>query len=79
MTDKRRDYSTLAAVIIAVVSFLVTAYASYAHNDKDITSRVVAVEVKQTNDHDAIIRIEAKQDKTNDKLDRLVEWALGGK
>lgn len=58
----------LPALIAAGLSLI----AGYLHNDKDLTSRVVALETKQTDDHDSIVH-------TRDQVDRLVEWALGHK
>ena len=71
MTDKRRDYSTLAAVAIAVLSFLVSAYVGYSHNDKETASRISVVETQQKNDGATIQRIEGKVDTLDSKLDAL--------
>jgi hypothetical protein len=60
----------LAAIIIALLSLAVAAWSDYSHNDKEIASRVTAVETQQKGDHEGIQRVESK-------VDRLVEWALG--
>lgn len=76
---KRLTPEIVVTIVIALLSLVLSAYAGYSHNDKEITSRVVAVETQQKNDHDAINRVEGKVDKVDGKLDRLVEWALGKK
>lgn len=58
----------LPALIAAGLSLV----AGYFHNDKDLTSRVTAVETQQKNDHEAIVH-------TSEQVDKLVEWALGHK
>lgn len=60
----------IVAVVIALLSLIVSGYASYSHNDKEISNRVTAVEVQQRNDTDGIKRVEGK-------VDRLLDWALG--
>jgi hypothetical protein len=77
MTTKTHDRTIITTVIIAIVSLLLSAYIGYSHNDKDISNRMVTVETQQKNDEQALIRIENQVDKTNLKIDRLVEWALG--
>ena len=71
MTDKRRDYSTIASVILAMLALLVSAYAGYSHNDKETTSRISVVETQQKNDGATIQRIEGKVDTLDSKLDTL--------
>ena len=71
MTDKRRDYSTIASVILAMLAFLVSAYAGYSHNDKETAQRITVVETQQKNDGAAINRIEGKVDTLDNKLDKL--------
>lgn len=76
---KATNRSTLAAIIIAIVSALLSGWVGYSHNDKEISNRVVAVETQQKNDHEGITRVEGKVDKVDSKVDRLVEWAFGSK
>ena len=71
MTDKRRDYSTIASVILAMLAFLVSAYAGYSSNDKETAQRITVVETQQKNDGAAINRIEGKVDTLDTKLDAL--------
>lgn len=78
MTQQRKyDYMLIATIVIALMSFIVSAYAGYTSNDKVTSGRITALESQQQNDRESIIRIENRVDKANDKLDRLVEWALG--
>ncbi len=56
----------------ALIAAGMSAFAGYLHNDKDLISRVVALETGRTEDGKRLDRIE-------NKLDKLVEWALGAK
>lgn len=69
----------LVPVILALGSLLLSGYAAYSHNDKEISNRVTAVETQQKNDHEGIQRVETQLEKVDGKIDRLVEWALGSK
>lgn len=68
----RLSSEALAAIIIALLSLALSAYAGYSHNDKDISNRVTAIETQQKNDGATIQRVESK-------VDQLVAWALGKK
>lgn len=69
---KQLSSEALVAILVALLSLAVSAYAGYAHNDKDISNRVSVIETQQKNDGATIQRVEGK-------VDRLVEWALGKK
>lgn len=64
----RKSPDALAAIILALLSFVVTAYASYAHNDKELTSRIAVLETHRTDDKERLDRIETK-------IDSLLRWA----
>jgi hypothetical protein len=66
----RFDAGTIAAILIALLSMLVSAFTGYSHNDKDIASRISVVETQQKGDHEGIQRVETK-------VDRLLDWAIG--
>lgn len=62
----------LIPILLALGSLGITGYNAYMHNDKELTSRVTAVEVQQKNDGGRLERME-------DKLDRVVEAVTGRK
>lgn len=62
----------LSAILIALLSLVLSAYSGYSHNDKQIEHRLSVVETQQQNDGPRLERME-------NKLDKLVEWALGHK
>jgi hypothetical protein len=62
----------LLPLVIAGVSLAVSSWASYTSNDKELTSRVTAIETQQKNDLKSIDRIETK-------LDKLYEYLTGRK
>lgn len=55
------------ALLISGVSLLGSMYASYTHNDKEITSRLTTVESHQGD-------VDHRLNRMEDKLDRLIEW-----
>lgn len=65
-------FGWMVPIIIALLSLAVSGFAAYSHNDKEIASRVTAVETQQKNDHEGIKEL-------NEKVDRLLIWALGSK
>lgn len=58
------------ALILAGLSALGTLYLEYSHNDRELTQRVSALEQHKTDESSRLDRIE-------NKVDKLVEWALG--
>lgn len=76
-TRSQFDAALITTIVIAVLSLAMSAWVSYAHNDKDLTSRVTAVETQQKNDHEGMQRVDGKLDKLDEKVNKLVEWALG--
>jgi hypothetical protein len=61
-----RNGQVIATIVIALVSLALSAFAAYTRTDKDITTRLVTVEVQQKNDEattkDRLDRIERKLD-----------------
>ena len=74
-----KNLSPLVALIIALVSLLVSAWGGYAYNDKVISERVTAVETQQKDDGQSINRVEQKIDTIDNKVDQLVLGLLGKK
>lgn len=60
------------AIIVALLSMLLSSYGEYMHNDKAIEHRLTAMEKQQENDQPRLRRME-------DKLDQLLGWAMGPK
>lgn len=56
----------------ALIAGGLSVLAGYMRNDKDLTTRVTALEAHRTDDAARLDRIETK-------LDRLVGWAFGSK
>lgn len=59
-------------IALAILSLAMSTYAAYSHNDKAIEHRLTVVETQQQVDAGRLERME-------NKIDRLVEWALGKK
>lgn len=62
--------ATLIPVAVALASLAISAFTSYAGNDKTLTSRITAVETRQEDDRAALRRIEVK-------VDRIYEIVVG--
>ena len=62
--------STWLALALAGLSILGTLYIEYTHTDRDNAVRISALEAHQGDTGQRLDRME-------NKLDRLVEWALG--
>jgi hypothetical protein len=60
----------LLPITISLGGFAISAFASYSHNDKDLTSRITAVETRQEDDRAALRRIELKVDRIYEILTR---------
>jgi hypothetical protein len=58
----------VVAIVVALVSLALSGYASYSHNDKDLTGRIIAVETQQKNDDSRLERIEQKVDRLLDRV-----------
>lgn len=56
----------------ALIAAGLTALGGYLHNDKDLTARVQALEAHQSDGA-------ARLDRIENKVDKLLEWALGSK
>jgi len=54
--NKRLWSEAIAALVIALLSLALSAYAGYTHNDKEVSNRVTAIETQQVNDTKAIER-----------------------
>jgi hypothetical protein len=67
----KRDW--LLPLVLAGLSFAVTAYASYSSNDKATATRITVVETQQKNDDRRLERIETKIDKMDDKVDQILK------
>lgn len=59
-------------IAIALTSLAISGYGEYAHNDKDLTSKVAALEAHRQDDKSQLTHIQTQ-------VDKLVEWALGTK
>lgn len=57
-------------LVVAGASLLMTGYAEYTHNDRDISNRVTALESHRQDDAQKLDHIQAQ-------VDKLVDWALG--
>lgn len=72
MKPSRFPAQMALTILLALLSLVLSAYASYNHNDKQIEHRLTAVEKQQENDAPRLERME-------NKIDKLVDWAMGGK
>lgn len=68
--------SLLLPITLALLSLAVAAYTGYNSNDKDLTSRVVALEVEQSHSQKAVERIEQKVDRilSDEFIRRVRGW-----
>lgn len=64
----RKSPEALTAIIIALLSLILSAYSGYNHNDKEMTSRIAVLETHRTDDKERLDRIETK-------IDSLLHWA----
>jgi hypothetical protein len=69
--------SHLVAIVMAILSLMVSGFVGYSHNDKDLAQRVTAVETQQKNDHEGINRVDESIHRVDAKVDKLLDWALG--
>ena len=56
--------------IVLFLSLLVSGFAAYSHNDKELSNRVTAVEAVQKEQKD---NTEKRLDRIENKIDRLIE------
>lgn len=64
----KRDW--IIPFIIAGASMVMSAYATYTHNDRDLSNRVTALESHRQDDAQKLDHIQSQ-------VDKLVDWALG--
>lgn len=60
-------------ILLFLAGLAAASFTGYSKNDKDVNSRVTAVEVQQKNDGESIHRIEGKVDRVDGKIDRVNE------
>jgi hypothetical protein len=60
----------LLAIVLAGLSLLGTLYIEFSHNDREIAAAISALQTHQADETRRLDRIE-------NKLDKLVTWALG--
>ena len=70
MTPNTKNFAPLVlAVVLALLSLVVSAFTGYTSNDRATGERVTHVETQQENDGKRLDRMELKIDRTNEKLD----------
>lgn len=60
---RRQMVATLIPVGIALASLAISAFTSYAGNDKTLTSRIVVVETRQEDDRETLREIKSTVDR----------------
>jgi len=68
---QRQLAATLIPISLALASLAISAFSSYADNDKDLTSRIIAVETRQETDHEMLRDMKVKIDRI---YDRVAGW-----
>ena len=63
-------------VVLALFSLAVSGWASYTNNDKELASRITAVETQQKNDSKGLDRIESKVEKIESKIDQIYGYLV---
>lgn len=80
---RKLSTEALVAILVALLSLILSAYTGYSSNDKDMSNRMTAVETKQKSDREqyaeSIQHVEKAVLRVDSKVDRLIEWALGAK
>jgi hypothetical protein len=65
---RRQLVATLIPIAIALASLAISAFTSYAGNDKQLTGRIITVEERQGADRETLREIKVKVDKIYDKV-----------
>lgn len=61
-------------LLIALGSLLVSGYVAYAHNDRDLNSRISVVEQQQKSDSQPGGRLDRIENKVDKVLEKMAGW-----
>lgn len=67
------------AIWIAVIALLGNLYIEMTHDDKANAVKIATLEAHQKQEETSMEKVDHAIERVNDKVDKLVEWALGAK
>lgn len=64
----------IVPLMIAIASFAISGYVAYAHNDRDLNSRISVVEQQQKSDSQPGGRLDRIENKVDKVLEKMAGW-----
>lgn len=69
-TARRANAIAVIAVVVAILTFAISAFGSYGHNDTELKQRLSVVETKQTEGERRLERMELTLDRIWERISR---------